>query len=96
MIIYYNNILILKIFDNPKMYTPEIFMKNFTNNINIVKETYNKEVTIEDLTENFMKICTIIFGFVINFIIRQLVKALFLYLTKINFFTILVTLLNTV
>jgi hypothetical protein len=78
------------------MYTVETFMKNFTKNINLVKEISSKEVTVEEIQDNFMQICTIIFGFVVNWIIKQLVKALFLYLTKISFFTTLVTLINTV
>jgi hypothetical protein len=78
------------------MYTRENCEEKFMENINVLKKIFLNGVTVEQIQEKFIEMFTIVFGVVINFIMRHIAKALFAYLTKINFFTKLVILINTV
>jgi hypothetical protein len=77
------------------MYTNENIIHKILQNIDIVTQNSSTKITEKELQENFYNICSILFGIVLNFIIKQLLKVLFLQLVKINFFTSLVTLINT-
>ena len=77
------------------MYTSENITHKILQNIDIVNKNSSHKITEKELQENFYNICSILFGIVLNFLIKQLLKVIFLQLVKINFFTSLVTLINT-
>lgn len=77
------------------MYTSENITHKILQNIDIVNQNSSYKITEKELQENFYNICSILFGIVLNFLIKQLLKVIFLQLVKINFFTSLVTLINT-